>query len=582
MASLGGLMKTLTGIILLSLAASAAWGDTFVSRIDDAVAIGNITADQAAFFYVWSVLDESRLPSWVTDGAEADPCGTPAMDAVARMMDELSPAVRGEMLNMLARPSVGSPEYTYDTPGGHFKIHWTDTGANATTLEWVTTIGMGMDSSWAHQVDTMDWDAPPSDLGLGGDTKYDIYMLALSGGTLGYCSTSGEPSDPGTPEADYASHIAISTYQGWGEAQMLETCSHEFQHALQNGYEAAEPSWFKENCATWMQNECWPTNLYVDYLHSGENCLRRPWYDIRSGAMYHYGATPWPMYIQTRCGGQEAVRMVWEKAAATVGPNMLDALAQTAVHHGMTFNDWLAEYTCWRWFTGSQADDSHYPYEESSLWTPGPYVFGVHSVSSLPWTGNHGPYPPETYGNHWIKIPVSGHQGWITVNFNGRDNIDWIIGVIQTASDGADAFTWHSVTEPSATLELGVSTTGWQYVVLFVMPITQSTIDFTYDISVQAQTGIEEGQGAPSAALYASSNPMAPGGSFELVLPSGGFTTLGIYDLSGRLVETLVSGMLEAGSHTVGWNAEGLSTGAYFARLNVPGGGITKRVILGR
>jgi len=575
-------MKTLTGIILLSLAASAAWGDTFVSRIDDAVAIGNITADQAAFFYVWSVLDESRLPSWVTDGAEADPCGTPAMDAVARMMDELSPAVRGEMLNMLARPSVGSPEYTYDTPGGHFKIHWTDTGANATTLEWVTTIGMGMDSSWAHQVDTMDWDAPPSDLGLGGDTKYDIYMLALSGGTLGYCSTSGEPSDPGTPEADYASHIAISTYQGWGEAQMLETCSHEFQHALQNGYEAAEPSWFKENCATWMQNECWPTDLYVDYLHSGENCLRRPWYDIRSGAMYHYGATPWPMYIQTRCCGQEAVRMVWEKAAATVGPNMLDALAQTAVHHGMTFNDWLAEYTCWRWFTGSQADDSHYPYEESSLWTPGPYVFGVHSVSSLPWTGNHGPYPPETYGNHWIKIPVSGHQGWITVNFNGRDNIDWIIGVIQTASDGADAFTWHSVTEPSATLELGVSTTGWQYVVLFVMPITQSTIDFTYDISVQAQTGIEEGQGAPSAALYASSNPMAPGGSFELVLPSGGFTTLGIYDLSGRLVETLVSGMLEAGSHTVGWNAEGLSTGAYFARLNVPGGGMTKRVILDR
>ena len=75
---------------------------------------------------------------------------------------------------------------------------------------------------------------------------------------------------------------------------------------------------------------------------------------------------------------------------------------------------------------------------------------------------------------------------------------------------------------------------------------------------------------------------LPPGGSFELVLPSGGFTTLGIYDLSGRLVETLVSGMLEAGSHTVGWNAEGLSTGAYFARLNVPGGGMTKRVILDR
>lgn len=575
-------MKASTGIILMFMAASIAWGDTYVSRIDEAVAIGNITADQAVFFYAWSVLDESRLPSWVTSGAEAGPCGTPAMDAVTQMLDELSPAVRGEILNLLARPSVGSPEYTYDTPGGHFKIHWTDAGTNATTLEWVTTVGMGMDSSWAHEVDTMDWDAPPSDLGLGGDTRFDVYMLALSGGTIGWCSSSGEPSDPTTPEADYSSHIAMSNAESWGENQILETCSHEFQHALQNGYEAAEPSWFKENCATWMQNECWTTNLYVDYLHSGENCLRRPWYDIRSGSMYYYGATPWPMYIQTRCGGQEAVRMVWENAAATVGANMLEAITETAEHYGMTFNDWLAEYTCWRWFTGSQADASHYPQGEASLWTPGPYIFSYHNVSSLPWTGDEGVYAPDTYGNHWIKIPVSGYQGWITVDFDGRDNVDWIIGVIQTASDGTDAFTWHTVTEASATLELGVGTTGWQYVVLFVQPLTDSGIDFTYDISVEAQSGVEGGSEAPSAVLSPSSNPMAPGGSFELVVPAGGFTTLGIYDLSGRLVETLVSGVLEAGSHTVGWNAEGLSTGAYFARLNVPGSGVTERVILSR
>ncbi len=574
-------MKAATGLILVLLIASA-WGDTYLSRIDEALALGDISADQAALYCVWSVMDDSRLPASMTDGSVAEPCGTPALDEVERLMDQLSTEVRDEILALLARPSVGSPEYLYDTPGGHFKIHWTDNGVNATTLDWVTTIGEGMDHSWEHQVDVMDWDAPPSDLGLGGDTRYDVYVMALTGGTIGWCSTSGEPSDPTTPEADYSSHIAMSNSQSWGDTQILETCSHEFQHAIQDGYEAAEPSWFKENCATWMQNECWDTNLYAEYLHSGDNCLRKPWYDIRTGSMYYYGATPWPMYMQTRCGGQEVVRMVWEEAANTVGPNMLSAITETAAYYGMTFTDWLAEYTCWRWFTGNQADDQHYPVEESSIWTPGPYFFPFHNVTTLPWTGDEGVYPPDTFGHHWIKIAVSSYQGWINLDFNGRDNVDWIIGVIQTDSDGSDAFTWHSVTEAAATLDIGINASGWQYVVLFVQPVTDSSLDFYYDISVTTQTGMEGGQETPSAVLSPSSNPMAPGGSFELSIPASGYTTLAVYDLAGRQVETLLSSFVDAGSHVVQWNADGLSNGAYFIRLSAPGGGLTERVILNR
>lgn len=575
-------MKAASFIAVLSLMASSSWADTYVSRIEGALADGSISAGEAALLCARSVLDETALPSWVTDGASAEPCGTAAADAAVMLAGGSPDAACVEALTLLARPSVGSPEYIYDSPGGHFKIHWTDNGPNASTLAWATAIGEGMDHSWEHQVDVMDWDAPPSDLGLGGDTRYDVYVMALTGGTIGYCSTSGEPSDPTTPEADYASHIAMSNNESWGETQILETCSHEFQHAIQDGYEAAEPSWFKENCATWMQNECWDTNLYADYLHSGDNCLRRPWYDIRTGSMYYYGATPWPMYMQVRCAGQETVRMVWEKAAETVGMNMLSAIDETAANYGMSFTQWLAEYTCWRWFTGNLADDQHYEVEESSLWTPGPYVFSYHNASTLPWTCDEGVYAPETYGNHWIKIDVSGYQGWIEVSFDGLDIADWTIGVIQTASDGSDAFTWYSVTESPATLDFGVSTTGWQYVVLFVQPLTETSLDFAYDITVTAQTGIGEGQAGPFATLAPSSNPMAPGGSFEFSMAEPGYTTLGIYDLSGRLVETLVSGMTEAGEHSVSWSAYDLPDGAYFARLNAPGGGLTQRVVLSR
>jgi hypothetical protein len=568
-------------LALVMLPAALLWADTAVSRIDAALESGAITIDEAALYYVWSVRDAERLPSSLVEGTEAEPCGTPAYDRVFLLLDSVSEEVGNQLQPFLARPGLSGPENIYDTPGGHFKLHWTATGADATNLAWVQLLGTGFDTSWQTIINTMDWDAPPSDLGLGGDTKYDVYFMSLEAGTMGYCTTSGEPPDPTTPEADYASYIVMSTNESYGAENMTETTSHEFLHGVEAGYEAAEPSWFKENCSTWVQNEVWTTNHYADYLHTGDNCLRKPWYDIRTGAMYHYGASPWPMYMEVRCGGQATVRSVWEYCADVVGTNMLDAIDQAAGDYGMTFEQWLAEYTCWRWFTGALADNEHYAYEESSLWTPGAYVFPYHNVNTLPWSGDEGTYPPEAFGNHWIKTSVSSYQGWITFDFNGRDGMLWQIGVIQTAASGEDAYTYQTVTNPTATATFGVCTTGWQYVIFAVQPITNSTLDFTYTASITAQTGVEgdPGPASPTPTLCCA-NPFAPGGSVQISLPTGGFTTISVYDLSGRLVDTPLAATMDAGDHTVSWDAEGLSQGAYFVRLTAPGGGMTLRVVL--
>lgn len=576
--------RNMTGVVLIFLAASLAAsprGETPVERIAEALDAGAITAREAAVFYALSVFDSSSLPKELTEGTEAEPCGTPAFDAASALLPLLSESELAGVMPFLARPTLSGPESTYNTPGGHFKIHYTTSGEDATNTAWVYHIADGMDASWAGLVDGMDWDAPPSDLGLGGDNRYDVYIMALNPGTMGYCSSSGEPPDPSTPEADYASHIAISNNESYGSDQMLETCSHEFMHAVQAGYEAAEPSWFKENCSVWVQNEIWTTNHYADYLHTGENCLYRPWFDIRSGAMYHYGASPWPMYMEVRCGGQEVVREVWENCAAVVGANMLDAIETTAENHGMTFLEWLAEYTCWRWFTGNRADDEHYEYEESSLWTPGAYIFSYHNVNTLPWSGDEGVYPPDTYGNHWIRVNVTSYQGWITAAFDGRDNMDFHFGVILTAPDGDDQFGYYTVTDPSATLTIGVNTTGWEYAVFFVQSITDTSLDQLYDLSVTYQTGVEGGgqPGFTAPSMEISSNPFTSG-EILLEMPQGGFTTISLYDLSGRLVDTVFAGNLEQGGNIVSWDASSLDSGAYFLRLTAPGGGSTKRIVV--
>jgi len=568
-------------LALLAALFSTATADTVLSRVDDALEAGTITSDQAVVILWNSIQDRSLLPVEFVEGTVDVPCGTPVMDRITFLLDDCSEPIRREMVD-LARPSVGSPEYTYDTSDGHFKIHWTDNGVNATNLAWVQTIAEGFEYAWEQEINVLDWDAPPSDLGLGGDTRFDVYVMALEGGTIGWCSSSGEPPDPTTPEADYSSHIAMSNSESWGSVQIQSTCAHEFKHAVQNGYEAAEPSWFKENCATWMEYMV-GYSTYIGYLHGGDNCLRRPWYDIRTmdEGLYEYGCTPWPMYMQYRCGGQEAVRMVWEECAAVIGNNLLQAIDSTAANYGLTFLDFLAEYDAWRWFTGSHADGDYYPYEESSQWTPGPFVFTPHNISSLPASGDEYVYPPEVYGMHWIRVDVADYQSWILFDFDGRDGFPWTVGVIQTDEDGNSAFQYHFVENSGSTLELAANAAGWDEVVFYVQPTYQTTLTMTYDFTITEMTGI--GEGTPQGGdftLTAGSNPMTSGQSITVGLPVAGFTTLDVYDLGGRMVQTILAEEMPAGQTSVSWNASSLSGGTYFVRLAGQGGGAVMKVVL--
>ena len=46
-----------------------------------------------------------------------------------------------------------------------------------------------------------------------------------------------------------------------------------------------------------------------------------------------------------------------------------------------------------------------------------------------------------------------------------------------------------------------------------------------------------------------------------------GTVSLRIYNISGKLIETLVDEQLPPGQHTVKWNAAGLSSGVYFLKM---------------
>lgn len=75
-------------------------------------------------------------------------------------------------------------------------------------------------------------------------------------------------------------------------------------------------------------------------------------------------------------------------------------------------------------------------------------------------------------------------------------------------------------------------------------------------------------------------NPFNPATQISFKLPKSSFVKLVVYDILGREVESLVSRHMEAGNHTVRFNAHRLSSGIYLYRLTTDEFTATKQLML--
>jgi hypothetical protein len=82
-------------------------------------------------------------------------------------------------------------------------------------------------------------------------------------------------------------------------------------------------------------------------------------------------------------------------------------------------------------------------------------------------------------------------------------------------------------------------------------------------------------------ALYpAYPNPFNPSVTLQFNIETHGYTSLYIYDITGRLVEILVDGKLESGEYEVVWDARVLPSGIYLAQLKSGERAITQKLTL--
>lgn len=75
-------------------------------------------------------------------------------------------------------------------------------------------------------------------------------------------------------------------------------------------------------------------------------------------------------------------------------------------------------------------------------------------------------------------------------------------------------------------------------------------------------------------------NPFNPKTRISFDVPKAALVEVSVYNLLGQKVETLVDGPMDAGAHTVDWDAARYSSGVYFYRISSPGFSETKKMTL--
>jgi subtilisin family serine protease len=100
--------------------------------------------------------------------------------------------------------------------------------------------------------------------------------------------------------------------------------------------------------------------------------------------------------------------------------------------------------------------------------------------------------------------------------------------------------------------------------------------------ALASSTEIQPPAGTPVAFSLAQNypNPFNPSTVIDYVIPRTTYVTLGVFDILGRTVRTIVNGEQGFGPHSVRFDGTGLSSGVYFYRLRADGMVQTKKFMV--
>lgn len=419
---------------------------------------------------------------------------------------------------------------TYDSPGGHFRIHYTkDTTYDDAvygytepgTPVYVTSLASYLDNTWTQIITNMLYISPPGDGALGGGVDLvDVYLLNLN--AYGYATYENNPSDVFIViDNDFTGFPAnLDSDPRYGALKV--TAAHEFFHASHFQYttDIANNRWWFEATSTWMEDEIYPSvNDYLNYLgrkydDANDNGMwdigetyyaidgvtpagttgrslnlwfDHPEYSLDSDTdSYEYGTVVFAKYL-SKTYGISAIKSVWDRIVG--GSTATQAVTNELASRGTTLSAILPSFEAAN-YKRDYPDGGYYPLIKHSA------VYSSYS-QNISGTLNH------LSANFYALKPDSSSSA-ITFTFSNMNAGNLAARLVLSKNAGGYDEQDISLNAPSVTTTIsGVGASAvYSRVVLIVMNTSASDNNVAYSIS--ASTGSGGGGGGGGGCFIAT------------------------------------------------------------------------------
>lgn len=344
-------MRRITGSALISLLAlvAALWAPLSPSGAAPAAPPGSKTSPNGQAHRAAQATAALARVQAMLEGRGGDQTGrgvTLALRDLALLRDALSPTQKRAAHGLVARPTDGAvpigtgytvPEAT-PVCGPNICVHYVASTEDAPDLadtspadgipDWVALNLATLESVHTTYV-AAGYKPPKADGTLGGNAKMDVYLSQIGDdGVYGYCAPE---QDLGPGAWDSYSYCVVDddfaatefpTNTPAGNLQV--TAAHEYFHAVQFAYDAAEDHWFMEATATWAEDELYDDiNDNLQYLSQSPISHPRVPLDTFAG-LHQYGEWIFFRFLTEQLPTEEGglptlVRDMWRRADAVVG-----------------------------------------------------------------------------------------------------------------------------------------------------------------------------------------------------------------------------------------------------------------------
>lgn len=298
-------------------------------------------------------------------------CGDEYLDANVpwELVSELRPDEPGS--TDLFRFGSGDTVVSFASPGGNFRLHYTQAGANAVPSADADTSGVPdfieqaadiYEDVLAFYRDELGFLAPLSDASLphnGGDGRFDVYFIDFAGSADGAFRQDDCDGDQCigymVQENDFASYGYSSRLEG---TRVL--ASHEFFHAIQAAYDSNQGGILGEGSAVWATEQFDPT--LDDFEHLADGYLDRPERSLDTplpGPVdpFSYGSSVFFQFLSERYE-RDVIRKLYERVVEDGDePTWFTQLAlMLGQDYGSSFAEAFTDFATWNIYTGARAD----------------------------------------------------------------------------------------------------------------------------------------------------------------------------------------------------------------------------------